>query len=181
MRSVERLLADARRLPPARYLEIRYEAFTESPETVLSSICAFAGLPSSARLAESVERRTVTSRNVKYKSQFGEDGAPDGRADRCAACRPTLELPSSWRIRSGTVMPATRKVLGSSRGTDGQPAGAKRSEADCTILPGRAGDLDEAALLVDLGFGPSSPPVGDVAGQRFPSRSSSVSRPSTAR
>ncbi len=73
VRSVERLLADARRLPPGRYLELRYESFTESPETVLSSICAFAGLPSSARLAESVERRTVTSQNVKYKSQFGED------------------------------------------------------------------------------------------------------------
>ena len=73
VRSVERLLADARHLPPARYLELRYESFTESPETVLSSICAFAGLPSSARLAESVERRTVTSQNVKYKSQFGED------------------------------------------------------------------------------------------------------------
>jgi len=47
VRSVERLLADARRLPPSRYLEIRYEAFTESPEAALSSICAFAGLSSS--------------------------------------------------------------------------------------------------------------------------------------
>jgi hypothetical protein len=73
VRSVERLLADARRLPPSRYLEIRYEAFTESPEAALSSICAFAGLSSSPRLAESARRRTVTSQNVKYKSQFGDE------------------------------------------------------------------------------------------------------------
>jgi len=73
VKSVERLLADARCLPSSRYLEIRYEAFTESPETVLSSICAFAGLPSSPRLAESVQRRTIASRNVKYKSQLGEE------------------------------------------------------------------------------------------------------------
>ncbi len=73
VRSVERLLADARRLPPARYLEIRYEAFTESPETVLSSVCAFAGLSSSSRLTESLRRRTVSSQNVKYRSQFGDE------------------------------------------------------------------------------------------------------------
>jgi Sulfotransferase family len=73
VRSVERLLADARHLPPARYLEIRYEAFTESPETVLSSVCAFAGLSSSSRLTESLRRRTVSSQNVKYKSQFGDE------------------------------------------------------------------------------------------------------------
>jgi len=73
VRSVERLLADARRLPSSRNLEIRYEAFTESPEAVLSSICAFAGLSSSPRLAGSARRRTVTSQNVKYKSQFGDE------------------------------------------------------------------------------------------------------------
>ena len=73
MRSVERLLADARHLPSSRYLEIRYEAFTESPETVLSSVCAFAGLSSSSRLTESLSRRTVSSQNVKYKSQFGDE------------------------------------------------------------------------------------------------------------
>jgi hypothetical protein len=73
VRSVERLLTDVRRLPPSRYLEVRYEAFTESPETVLSSICAFAGLSSSQRLAESVRRRAVTSQNVKYRSQFGDE------------------------------------------------------------------------------------------------------------
>jgi len=73
VRSVERLLADVRRLSPARYLEIRYEAFTESPETVLSSVCAFAELSSSPRLAESLRRRAVASQNVKYKSQFGDE------------------------------------------------------------------------------------------------------------
>ena len=74
VRSVERLLADARCLPSSRYLEIRYETFTESPEAVLNSICAFAGLSPSPRLAEFVQRRTITSRNVKYKSQLGENG-----------------------------------------------------------------------------------------------------------
>ena len=73
VRSVERLLGDARRLPPSRYLEIRYEAFAESPETVLNSVCAFASLSSSPRLAESVKRRAVTSQNVKYRSQFGDE------------------------------------------------------------------------------------------------------------
>jgi hypothetical protein len=72
VRSVERLLADARRLPTSRYLEIRYEVFTESPETVLSSVCAFADLSFAPRLAESVRRRAVTSQNTKYKSQFGD-------------------------------------------------------------------------------------------------------------
>jgi len=73
VRSVERLLADARRLPPPRYLEIRYEAFTESPETVLSRVSAYAGLSSSPGLAESLRRRTVTSQNEKYRSQFGDE------------------------------------------------------------------------------------------------------------
>jgi omega-hydroxy-beta-dihydromenaquinone-9 sulfotransferase len=73
VKSVERLLADARHLPPSRYLEIRYEAFTESPETVLSSVCTFAGLSSSARITEALRRRTVSSQNVKYKSQFGDE------------------------------------------------------------------------------------------------------------
>ena len=73
VKSVERLLADARHLPPSRYLEIRYEAFAESPETVLSSVCAFAGLSSSSRLTEALRRRTVSSQNVKYKSQFGDE------------------------------------------------------------------------------------------------------------
>jgi hypothetical protein len=73
VRSVERLLNDARRLPPSRYLEIRYEAFADSPGTVLNSVCAFAGVSSSPRLAESVRRRAVTSQNVKYRSQFGDE------------------------------------------------------------------------------------------------------------
>ena len=73
VRSVERLRADAQHLPPSRYLSTRYEAFTESPETVLSSVCAFAGLSWSSRLTESLRRRTVSSRNVKYESQFGDE------------------------------------------------------------------------------------------------------------
>lgn len=73
VRSVERLLADARCLPSSRYLEIRYEAFTESPRAVLSRICEFAGLSLSPRIAESVRRRTIASQNVKYKSQLGEE------------------------------------------------------------------------------------------------------------
>jgi hypothetical protein len=71
VRSVERLLADSRSLPPTRYLEIRYEEFSESPEAVLSRVSAFAGLSSSPRLAESVS--TVASQNDKYKSQFGDE------------------------------------------------------------------------------------------------------------
>ena len=73
VRSVERLLADSRPLPPTRYLEIRYEEFSESPETVLSRVSAFAGLSSSPRLAESVRRRRVTSQNDKYRSQFEDE------------------------------------------------------------------------------------------------------------
>jgi len=73
VRSVERLLADSRPLPPTRYLEIRYEEFSESPETVLSHVSAFAGLSSSSRLSESVRRRRVTSQNDKYRSQFEDE------------------------------------------------------------------------------------------------------------
>jgi hypothetical protein len=71
VRSVERLLADSRSLPPTHYLEIRYEEFSESPEAVLSRVSAFAGLSSSPRLAESVS--TVASQDDKYKSQFGDE------------------------------------------------------------------------------------------------------------
>ncbi len=73
VRSVERLLADSRPLQPTRYLEIRYEEFSESPEAVLSRVDAFAGLSSSPRLAESVRRRGVTSQNDKYRSQFEDE------------------------------------------------------------------------------------------------------------
>jgi hypothetical protein len=73
VRSVERLLSDAQRLPSSRYLEIRYEAFTEGPEAVLSSVCEFAGFSASPRLTEALRRRAVTSQNVKYRSQFGDE------------------------------------------------------------------------------------------------------------
>ena len=58
---------------PPRYLEIRYEASTESPGAAMSRISAFAGLSSSPRLSESVRRCMVTSQNDKYKSQFGDE------------------------------------------------------------------------------------------------------------
>jgi omega-hydroxy-beta-dihydromenaquinone-9 sulfotransferase len=67
---IERLLADSKTLSSNQYLEVRYEAFIDSPTDVVARILDFCEIPRSERLTQALTDRPLISANVKFRAQF---------------------------------------------------------------------------------------------------------------